>query len=87
MRLRIGIGMARMSTLCHKSPLSASYIIYGNAVVETVASGKAKPFRIRQLTDGEAEGDNVEFEAQPGQALSQIVATRAIPWISGAEGG
>jgi hypothetical protein len=32
MRLRIGIGMARMSTLCHKSPLYASYIIYGNAL-------------------------------------------------------
>ena len=32
MRLRIGIGMARMSTLCHKSLLFASYIIYGNAL-------------------------------------------------------
>jgi hypothetical protein len=33
MRLRIGIGMARMSTLCHKSRQFASYIIYGNALV------------------------------------------------------
>jgi tetratricopeptide (TPR) repeat protein len=33
MRLRIGIGMARMNRLCHKSPLAASYIIYGNALV------------------------------------------------------
>jgi hypothetical protein len=33
MRLRIGIGMARMSTLCHKSLSLASYIIYGNALV------------------------------------------------------
>jgi hypothetical protein len=32
MRLRRGIGMARMSTLCHRSPLFASYIIYGNAL-------------------------------------------------------
>ena len=32
MRLRIGIGMARMNRLCHKSPLAASYIIYGNAL-------------------------------------------------------
>jgi hypothetical protein len=32
MRLRIGIGMARMSTLCHKSLSLASYIIYGNAL-------------------------------------------------------
>jgi hypothetical protein len=32
MRLRIGIGMARMSTLCHKSLLLTSYIIYGNAL-------------------------------------------------------
>jgi len=33
MRLRIGIGMARMSTLCHKRVFLASYIIYGNALV------------------------------------------------------
>jgi hypothetical protein len=33
MRLRIGIGMARMSTLCHKIPSFTSYIIYGNALV------------------------------------------------------
>jgi hypothetical protein len=31
--LRIGIGMARMSTLCHKIPSFTSYIIYGNALV------------------------------------------------------
>jgi len=30
--LRIGIGMARMSTLCHKSLSLASYIVYGNAL-------------------------------------------------------
>jgi Tol biopolymer transport system component len=33
MRLRIGIGMARMSILCHKNSPLASYIIYGNALV------------------------------------------------------
>jgi len=32
MRLRIEIGMARMTTLCHKSPPLASYINYGNAL-------------------------------------------------------
>jgi len=32
MRLRIGIGMARMSILCHRSSSLASYIIYGNAL-------------------------------------------------------
>jgi hypothetical protein len=32
MRLRIGIGMARMSILCHKNSPLASYIIYGNAL-------------------------------------------------------
>ncbi len=32
MRLRIGIGMARMGTLCHASPPLSSYIIYGNAL-------------------------------------------------------
>jgi hypothetical protein len=32
MRLRIGIGMARMDTLCHASAFLSSYIIYGNAL-------------------------------------------------------
>src|ERR1035441_2094133 len=32
MRLRIGIGMARMSTLCHKRSSHASYMIYVNAL-------------------------------------------------------
>ena len=32
MRLRIGIGMARMSTLCHKRSSLASYSIYVNAL-------------------------------------------------------
>jgi hypothetical protein len=36
MRLRIGIGMARMSTLCHKSLLLTSYIIYGNALANAM---------------------------------------------------
>jgi len=44
MRLRIGIGMARMSTLCHKSPLYASYIIYGNAL----AIGPPTPAKRKQ---------------------------------------
>src|ERR1035438_6079662 len=33
MRLRIGIGMARMSTLCHKRSSHASYMIYVNALM------------------------------------------------------
>src|ERR1035438_2379624 len=36
MRLRIGIGMARMSTLCHKRSSHASYMIYVNALGGTV---------------------------------------------------
>jgi hypothetical protein len=51
MRLRIGIGMARMSTLCHKSLSLASYIIYGNALA--VIEGKVKPSiqTVRQILE------------------------------------
>ena len=34
MRLRIGMGMARMSTLCHDGSRLSSYIIYGNALAD-----------------------------------------------------
>src|ERR1035441_6700271 len=39
MRLRIGIGMARMSTLCHKRSSHASYMIYVNALVTDKLQG------------------------------------------------
>src|ERR1700719_4266931 len=43
MRLRIGIGMARMGPLCHKHGPFASYMIYGNALV--VLSDLSRPLR------------------------------------------
>src|ERR1039458_9204126 len=48
MRLRIGIGMARMSTLCHKRSSHASYMIYVNALV-----GELCCF-VRMVRDGSA---------------------------------
>ena len=36
MRLRIGMGMARMRTLCCKIPSFAGYVIYGNALSAAV---------------------------------------------------
>jgi len=51
MRLRIGIGMARMSTLCHKSLLFASYIINGNTL-NNVAHWSNIPLRVWEYTIG-----------------------------------
>ena len=45
MRLRIGIGMARMSILCHRRSSSASFIIYGNALDPATATIFAKADR------------------------------------------
>src|ERR1017187_3913775 len=50
MRLRIGIGMARMSTLCHKRSSHASYMIYVNALVlpERRPRHQPKEWRLRR---------------------------------------
>src|SRR5689334_2460017 len=49
MRLRIGIGMARMSALCHRTALLASYIIYGSALVHPPAY-HGQPCEARNMT-------------------------------------
>src|ERR1035438_3654464 len=57
MRLRIGIGMARMSTLCHKRSSHASYMIYVNALmkikgmVEAGGGGLFQGIENRQLIE------------------------------------